>query len=693
MRLLLVGVNLGRTGGYGYSLANEYLRATLRHDADLAGHVEVRCVNYSVQDFEFCYGAAVDSFYGLLDDFSGRQPEVVGFSCYMWNVQLIKSFLPLLKRVLPDTVVILGGPEFDSLRQAENHLREAPEADFVVRGEGERTLPELVRRLLWGNPAVEDIRGLTYWAGGDLRSTADRPLVRDLNSIPSPYAGNPDFDFAPFRDPRSTLLLETYRGCVHKCAYCNWSDRALRSFALDRVKADIKTVIDEGVDNVYIIDSHFGMRPGIAKEIMRFIIAHNTGTEFDVYPYMNIDDDEYFELLKEARINAIGFGVQTTNPDALAVLNRPWKPEIFHRNLRRIRDLGIPFNNIDLVMGLPGDTYDGFETSVEFCLSLRPQFLHIHPLKVIPGSRFFNEMDRYGIRANPMPPYQVLGTDTFPFRDVVRAKALACAVTAFYHHFPNTLYRMAALTGKPVRQLLREFGTWACLETRSIPLSLSQSAARPIGTPESLYFDALDSFLSQSVSDPETRTYLREFLDYEFHTPHPRDPLPEPAVEIPLPRSPDDLARTAFTLADGVCVRRYHFDFSLEIPPVGTLPAMGEQYYIFTSSNFLNVSAEVHDFLNHLLHRHAAAPDLGLAAPHGNGTATTGGPALDTELQLGLIQELIRLGVIRPVPHPSSVAVSCSPGRPAATIMPHGGREDAVPIPLPVGVSSPGGGG
>jgi anaerobic magnesium-protoporphyrin IX monomethyl ester cyclase len=403
-----------------FSLANGYLKAYAEKDRSLRPRIDIDLVDFAVESND----ARQALFY-----LSQRLPNVLGISCYCWNVEVSLELARLYKALAPTGVVVLGGPEVGPI--AESYLKENEALDMVVRGEGEETFRHVLRHLATGAGAPEEIQGITYRHDRTVTSNPDRPPISNLDEIPSPY-------LAGVLKPRDEVTyVETSRGCPYHCAYCYEGKEApgVRLFSEKRIQREIAAVIGTpGVRSFHLVDSVFNLNKERLQLLARLIAAVNRTDAQILTVEVLADriDAEAVELLREANVASVETGPQTVHADTLALMRRPHRPEAFARGIRLLRGAGIQVL-CDLIIGLPGDNFFRFAQSIREVMALRPTTLVCSILHVLPGTELYEHAYRYGLRFDSRAPHLVIDTDTFPFAEIDRAVLMSMPVAKEYN--------------------------------------------------------------------------------------------------------------------------------------------------------------------------------------------------------------------------------------------------------------------
>ena len=325
-------------------------------------------------------------------------PEMLCVPCYIWNIEYVQKLCATFKAALPDTKIVLGGPEVSF--SPHRVLEECPWAWAVICGEGEEALFELCQNGEAEGAVVRTERGIQ--GDGTYR------YVRDLSTIPSPYTA----------EMLTTLknrlaYYESSRGCPFGCAYClSSATHGVRYFPLERVKRELALISKAGVRTVKMVDRTFNANPARSNELLRFIIEETGDVCFHLEIGADLADADMLSLLACAPPGKIRLeaGVQSTNPAVLArAVRRTDMPRLM-KNLENILSVGNVCVHADLIIGLPGEDMASFKKSFNDLYSLKPHELQLGFLKLLDGSALKRGEDLGGCVFSPKPPYTVLKT-------------------------------------------------------------------------------------------------------------------------------------------------------------------------------------------------------------------------------------------------------------------------------------------
>ncbi len=399
---------------------------------------------HHVETMEFTINQRLDF---IAEELFRKQPDVVLFSCYIWNVEMLRQLCPILKKIMPDCVIGFGGPEVSY--ESETFLRENPAVDFVMRGEGELVFTKYLEHLDAGNPAIlGEIESLTYRQGDEIFSTPQMHPM-DLALLPFPY----EDDFSDVQN--QIIYYESSRGCPYHCGYCLSSvENGVRFVPLDKVLPDLQKFLDKNVPQVKFIDRTFNCKKSHAMAIWKYLHEHdNSVTNFHFEITADLIDQETIDFLKTVRKGLFQFeiGVQSTNPQTIRAINRNVDFAALSEIVQQIKDGGNIHQHLDLIAGLPYEDYDSFGCSFNDVYALHPEQLQLGFLKVLKGSMLHQKQKEFEIVYHDTAPYEVLTTHELPYADTLRLKYVEEMVETYYNsgRFLNTLAYLVPLYESP----------------------------------------------------------------------------------------------------------------------------------------------------------------------------------------------------------------------------------------------------
>lgn len=415
----------------------------------------------------------------ILEDIYRRKPDMVGISCYIWNIAYALDLVRDIHKVLPDTDIWLGGPEVSY--DAPQLLAREPEVFGVMKGEGEemfaallecyRTLGCTVRSLGWNEqknvaaesvadsgrlPELQDrpetarvseisgnarvsafwhcmsqVAGLTYHGADGI--ICDQPIrpVMDMSRIPFLYPSLKGFE-------NRIVYYESSRGCPFSCSYCLSSiDKSVRFRDLKLVLPELDFFLEKRVPQVKFVDRTFNAKKSHAMAIWKHILEHDNGvTNFHFEITADLLDEEELELISRMRPGLIQLeiGVQSTNTETIRAIRRKMDLKRLRYVVERINAGKNVHQHLDLIAGLPFEDYESFGRSFNEVYSMEPEQFQLGFLKVLKGSYMHDMVEEYGLKYRGKAPYEVLSTKWLPYSDVLRLKGVEDMVEVYYNN-------------------------------------------------------------------------------------------------------------------------------------------------------------------------------------------------------------------------------------------------------------------
>ncbi len=419
MKLTLVGTGIKLPHvdetALRYNLANAYLQAYLEAGPLAADGLRVERIDLpiSLDDPAFDDDA--------LQRVVASRPDVLGLSCYSWDLGALIDLAERVHGALPATRIVLGGPS--ATFQARALLEAHPCVTAVVRGEGEQTLARL---LAAGSRSPAGIRGVTWRESrGDVHAEPDRPVIEDLGELASPLLRG------TLTPPPQNLMLEFSRGCVYRCTYCAWKTQGagVRYVPAARVRQEIAWAHERNYEHAFIIDSAINNHDERLAVVADAVTAADPNGDMAFSYFVNHAFVTRAQMANLVRIrpHEITVGLESVNPAALRAAGRkPLDPAQFASALDLLAEAG-PVT-VSMMLGMPGDDIDGFRRTLDFVAQQaerpgpqRIRSARVHWMLVAPGSHLHGHGERYGLELAPSGIPYVLGSNTFPREDLVRA--------------------------------------------------------------------------------------------------------------------------------------------------------------------------------------------------------------------------------------------------------------------------------
>ena len=375
---------------------------------------------------EFVIGLKTDE---IVERLLAQRPSIIGFGVYIWNVAETTRVVAMLKRLAPDITIILGGPEI-SYETAEQAI--VNQADYVITGWGETSLPALCRRLLADKPPAGSL-------------TKIQPGVQaPLDSLALPYALYTDRDIA-----QRTLYVEASRGCPFKCEFClSALDKTAWPFDLEVFLGELENLHARGARRFKFVDRTFNLNIQTSLRILEFFLDKSAGNPDDpVFAHFEMVPDHLPEALKDVIVQfppgilQFEIGVQSWNPEVQALVSRRQDNDKAAENVRWLRQNTGAHLHVDLIAGLPGEDIASFARGFDRLYALGPHEIQLGILKRLRGTPIIRHTASFGMLFDPNPPYSVLATDRIDFRSMQRVKRFAryWDLVANSGRFANTL--------------------------------------------------------------------------------------------------------------------------------------------------------------------------------------------------------------------------------------------------------------
>ena len=387
----------------------------------------------------------------ILKDIYLEQPDVICFSCYIWNISFVKELVPDLKKILPHVDFWAGGPEVSY--DAVEFLKKNPAFFGVMVGEGEETFHELAGYYIERKPEnLKEIRGVAFHDETkvpDIVHTGWRELM-DLSKVPFAYSNLTEFK-------NRIIYYESSRGCPFSCSYCLSSiDKKLRFRDIELVKKELQFFIDNKVPQVKFVDRTFNCKHDHAMAIWRYITEHDNGiTNFHFEISADLLREEELALMKTMRPGLIQLeiGVQSTNPQTIKDIRRTMDFEKLKGIVEQIHSFGNIHQHLDLIAGLPYEGYESFHKSFCDVYALRPEQFQLGFLKVLKGSHMMEMTGEYQILYKDRETYEVLSTAWLTYGEILGLKMVESMVEVYYNsgQFKHTLVFLEQYFEDPFR--------------------------------------------------------------------------------------------------------------------------------------------------------------------------------------------------------------------------------------------------
>lgn len=404
-----------------------YLKAFTK-DLDFQGDIKEFSINDRVEN--------------IVEGIIEEKPDVVAFSCYIWNMEFVNRVAELIKLINPKIEIIYGGPEVSY--EGKGFLEKHP-GEYVIIGEGEHTFREFVLYKL-GEKKIEDIKGLNYKVGEEVVENPQRPQM-DMNELIFPYTFEEDID-------NKIVYYEASRGCPFKCKYCLSSVmNGVRFLDVERVKKELKYFMDKKLKLIKFVDRTFNCNREYTMELLKYLSEQDTETRFHFEVAADLLTDEQIEILNNAPKGRfqLEVGVQTTNNEVLHNINRYITYENIKDRVLKIAAGKNVIQHLDLIAGLPGEDLESFKKSFNDVHAIRPDEIQLGFLKLLKGSSMLEEAEEWGIVYSPYAPYEIIRSKDISYEELLLLKKVEAMVDKYYNSckFNNVIKFFLDIYEKP----------------------------------------------------------------------------------------------------------------------------------------------------------------------------------------------------------------------------------------------------
>lgn len=432
-----------------------------------------------------------------------RKPEIIAFSCYIWNISVIDRVAAELKKVLPGCEIWYGGPEvsYNPLEQ----LSQKPFLTGVMVGEGEAVFTELLK--VWRKKgSLETVKGIAFRRMQ--KDGTEKPVFtggRDplpLDEIPFPYQDLKGLE-------NRIVYYESSRGCPYSCSYCLSSiEKGIRLRSLSLVKEELLFFIKNKVPQVKFIDRTFNCNHAHAMAIWQFIKEKDEGvTNFHFEISADLLTEEEIGFLNTLRpgLVQLEIGVQSIHGETIRAIRRVMNLERLAFAVQGVKKGRNIHQHLDLIAGLPYEDIKTFQKSFDFVYRLKPEQLQLGFLKVLKGARLEQESKEYGLIYQSEPPFEVLGTNWLSYDDVLVLKQIEEMVEIYYNsgQFEASLGFLEHYYASPYR-FFEELGAY--YEEKGLYQINHRRVAR---------YEILLDFIRERK--PELSEALKELLTYDLY--------------------------------------------------------------------------------------------------------------------------------------------------------------------------------
>ena len=410
MKILWIDLN----SSYAHSsLALPALHAQIKGNTDYEWEIVSATINENL-------GTVVDEIYR-------HKPDILASTCWLFNHEALMHIVSRAKALLPESCLILGGPEF--LGDNEAFLRRNPYVDCVFRGEGEEGFSQWLT--CWKQPeAWKSITGLCYIDTDNQYHDNGLARVLAFDQLSTPE----ESEFFNWSKP--FVQLETTRGCFNTCAFCvSGGEKPVRTLSIDTIRQRLETIHRNGIKNVRVLDRTFNFNPRRAKGLLNLFLEFHPHIRFhlEIHPAL-LSDELKAELQKlpEGLLH-LEAGIQSLREPVLEKSRRLGKLNDALDGLKFLCSLDNMETHADLIAGLPLYKLDEIFEDIRTLAEYQAGEIQLESLKLLPGTEMRRRSEELGIRYSPLPPYEVLQTDAISTTELQVARRLSRLLDAFYN--------------------------------------------------------------------------------------------------------------------------------------------------------------------------------------------------------------------------------------------------------------------
>ncbi|AGK52807.1 B12-binding domain-containing radical SAM protein [Bacillus sp. 1NLA3E] len=425
------------------NLAIRYLKAYCEPDFN------VELTEYTIKDPTL----------SIVTDLIQKNPDIIGFSCYIWNIEETIKVIQMIKKIKPSLRIVVGGPEVSY--DVDEWMNHVSVFDFIVMGEGEATFKQLLSHI-HNSIGFETVPGLAYREDNIVKINRNLNKI-DLSEIPSPFR---------FEEDRPNLskrvaYIETSRGCPFSCQFCLSSiEVGVRYFNREKIKEDLRYLMKHGAKTIKFLDRTFNISRSYAMDIFQFLIdEHLPGTVFQFEITADIMRPEVIQFLNESAppgLFRFEIGVQSTNDLTNELVNRKQNFDKLTRTVTMIKEGGKIDQHLDLIAGLPEENYESFRKTFNDVFALRPEELQLGFLKMLHGTGVKRNASEHQYIYMDFPPYEILGNNVLPFEDIIRIKQVEDVLEKYWndHRMDLTMEYLVSKVFPSPFDFFQQFGSY-----------------------------------------------------------------------------------------------------------------------------------------------------------------------------------------------------------------------------------------
>ena len=411
-----------------YPLGALSIQTALTHDERLQGKIDTS-LSHFIADRDDPVVAA--------DSVAKQECDLLGISLYLYNREWFEVFIARLRQMRPSLELFAGGPE----TMADPHTLLELGIDTLILGEGEETVCNLVHDILHGRSP--EGRGIVTKGSG----MTGPGYPSDLSKLASPLlTGMAD------PDHYEGVLWEMTRGCPYHCAFCFESrgNRSVRTYPIERLRQELRLLVDKGVRHVFVLDPTFNMDRERTVDMLTMLRdAADEDMHFTFEVRAELLDEESAKLFGQFHCS-LQIGLQSSDHTILRTIGRRFDKDLFSKKIALLNRHHVVFG-LDLIIGLPGDTFETFSKSLDFAVGCTPSNLDIFLLALLPGTQLALDADSLGLKHMAGSPYLLTSSHTMTEGDIAKALRLKQACDLLYTKGRADMWTMVACRALDMR--------------------------------------------------------------------------------------------------------------------------------------------------------------------------------------------------------------------------------------------------
>ncbi|MGD1816423.1 MAG: B12-binding domain-containing radical SAM protein [Pleomorphochaeta sp.] len=408
MNILLISTAIEKSN-LSFPLGALCIESAIKNDKELNSIINVKTNLYDLEDNPI----------QIARELANKDLYAIGLSIYLWNRDWFDSFTKELEALNRNIIIFAGGSEISANATSFdlNLYR------FLVSGEGEETTIIALKKLINDEPLIH--KGILS-KENPTYSLSDNV---NLDSLSSPFLTQV---CDPFLDENCSILWEMTRGCPFKCGFCFESKglRTVRNYPFERIEAELDYIVSKGIKDIFVLDPTFNIDKKRTLKILNLIKYKAPDIHFTFEIRAELIDEDIANAFSEI-FCSLQIGLQSIHSDVLKTVNRNFKLDLFKEKISILEKLNLVYG-LDLIIGLPNDNLTKFKESLDFTVFCKPSNIDIFLLSLLPGTKIYDEIDKYQIKYNKESPYTLIQNPSFTLDDIEIALKIKKGCDLFY---------------------------------------------------------------------------------------------------------------------------------------------------------------------------------------------------------------------------------------------------------------------